>query len=286
MKDAAAPLDLRLTLARPDLADRALEGQVEATRFEDPKPWHVSAPKARLFRRPDMAKGLDTELLHGEQFDVLDRLSGWAWGRSALDGYVGFVAEADLTEGASSPTHTVATRMAHIYASAELKIPPVGALPFGALVTVAETRDSHARVGPERWIPLPQLQCVKQLARDWVAAAEKFLGTPYVWGGRSSWGVDCSGLVQLARQAAGHACPRDSDMQEDALGRTLEPNEPAQRGDLIFWRGHVGIVAGPNALLHANAHHMAVATEPLDVALERIGQAEFGQVTRRARLDG
>lgn len=285
MTDAAP--DPRTTPARADLAARHLADHVTAQAYADGETRRVTAPQTNLLRRPD--GGLDTQLLFGEDFTVYDVSDGWAWGQSALDGYVGYVREADLdtptSEPTPRPTHRVATLGTQIYAEPELKRLPLFDLPFGARLSVLEETETHARIGPEAWVPRPQIAPLTAPAPDFIAVARMFLGVPYVWGGRSSRGLDCSGLLQLALQAAGQPCPRDSDMQADALGQTLTPNTGPKRGDLIFWRGHVGMLSAPDTLLHANAHHMAVAEEPLDGAIARIGRAEFGAVTRRARLD-
>ena len=180
----------------------------------------------------------------------------------------------------------VRTLGGQLYPAPELKAAPAGTLPFGARVVVEDERDGYCRLDGDLWMPAPQLRPIDEPEPDWVAVAERFIGVPYVWGGRSSSGIDCSALIQLALQAAGAECPRDSDMQEQALGSTLADDETLKRGDLIFWRGHAGIMADHETLLHANAHHMAVATEPLGPAVSRIMAAGDGAVTRRVRLDG
>lgn len=278
--------DPRLTPARPDLAASHLEGKVKAASFVDARPARVRAPKTMLCPRPDRAGAPDTELLFGEDVDVYEIANGWAWVQSVLDGYVGYVPVRNLARRAGPVTHRVATLTAQVYARPELKIPAIGRLPFGARVGVEEVRDGYARIADERWIADPQLAPIDSSRNDWVAIAEMFEGVPYVWGGRSSMGLDCSALVQLSRQAAGHDCPRDSDMQRGALGRDLQATEPLKRGDLVFWKGHVGIMRNAKSLLHANAHHMAVALEPLERAVQRIAEKEFGEIVRRARLDG
>lgn len=277
--------DPRTTPARPDLAAASLEGQVEAERFVGGQTVMVRAPKTMLLRRPDPALSPDTELLHGEAFSVLEINDGWAWGQALDDSYVGYLPARNLSSDARKPTHRVATLAAQIYATPTLKVPSVGRLPFGARVEIVQISDGYGAMGPGRWIALPQLRAIDQPVDDWVASAEQFLGVPYIWGGRSSFGLDCSALVQLARQSAGHPCPRDSDMQQDALGEDLPDGASLRRGDLIFWKGHVGIMRDERLLLHANAHHMAVVTEPLAEALARIEKAEFGSIVRRARLD-
>lgn len=278
--------DPRTTLARPDLAAEALRDTVTADRYVPGVLFRVMADRAPVRRAPDDSLPLDTVLLYGEQFHVLEIANGWAWGQSGLDGYVGYVPKRLLVsaEGFTS-THRVTARTAQIYRTPALKVPPVQSLPFGARVAVSESRDGYAAIAPHQWIPEQLLAPVDQPEKDWVAVAESFLGAPYVWGGRSSLGLDCSALVQLSRQAAGFDCPRDSDMQETQIGRTLDTDEPAKRGDLVFWKGHVGIMLTKTRLLHANAHHMAVTAEPLAGAVKRIKAADGGPVTRRARLD-
>lgn len=278
--------DRRLTPARDDLAAAHLRGKIDAPRYADPVLHRVTAPVAPVHPRADLTTVQDTELLYGEGFDVFESSDGWAWGQSELDGYVGYVAERSLIPcTGASPTARIATLSATTYARPELKSPPSGRLPLNARVAVAEEAGGYARITDDLWVPCPQVQTLDVNAEDWVAVAEMFRGVPYVWGGRSSWGLDCSALVQLSRQAGGHMCPRDSDMQQAGLGETIDPNAPLMRGDLIFWRGHVGVMVDGVQLLHANAYHMAVAVEPLAEAVRRIAAAGDGEVTRRARLD-
>ena len=278
--------DRRLTAARPDLAAEHLRSAVVAERYAGAVPHCVHAATTRLWPGPDASLAPDTELLLGEAFDVYEIRDGWAWGQSELDGYVGYLRADTLGSGDDhAPTHRVSVLTGHLYSDATLKLPVQQALPYGARLTVHETRDRHAELADGLFIPLPQISSLDHPAPDWVAEAERFLGVGYVWGGRSSWGLDCSALVQLSRQAAGLECPRDSDMQAEGLGETLPEGADLMRGDLIFWKGHVGIMRDAETLLHANAHHMAVTTEPLVTAIERIEAAGDGKVTRRARLD-
>lgn len=278
--------DPRTTLARPDLAAQDLKGTVQAERYVEGHTFRVSSDRTALRRKPDQTLSLDTVLLHGERFKALEINDGWAWGQSELDGYVGYVAKAHLVSADGyTPTHRVRTRTAQIYGTPKLKVAPIHVLPFGAQVQVQETRDGYAAIAQNQWLPVPQLSPIDEPAPDWVDVAETFLDAPYVWGGRSSLGLDCSALVQLSLQAAGQTCPRDSDMQEAQLGETLADDAPAKRGDLVFWKGHVGLMLTKTKLLHANAHHMCVAAEPLSAAVKRIDAAGDGPVTRRARLD-
>lgn len=281
----------RLTPARADLASSALKGLVEAARFAEPAPMIVTRPVAPLMRQPGGPRGLDTELLMGEGFDVLDEADGWCWGQAVQDGYVGYVPAGALGQPGARPTHRVAALTTHLYPEPDIKTRPLTALSYGARLAVTEVVEARgssaraARLATGGFVIARHLAPLDSVAIDWVAEAERFVGVPYLWGGRSGFGIDCSGLIQLARTAAGHPCPRDSDMQEAELGQTLAPGAPLARGDLIFWRGHVGVMLDRDRLLHANAHHMAVAIEPLAGAVARIESAGGGPVTRRARLD-
>ena len=116
---------------------------------------------------------------------------------------------------------------------------------------------------------------------DAAGVALRFLGAPYLWGGRESLGLDCSGLVQQALAACGKACPRDTDMQA-GIGVAVAPGDLA-RGDLVFWKGHVGMMLDAERMVHANGHHMATVVEPLAEAIARIEAAGYGPPTAYRR---
>lgn len=268
-------LDRRLNAFRPDLADAALEGAVVAGRFVEGQAASVSAPVAALRARPDMAVGVDTELLLGERVTVFERAGGWAWVKSERDGYVGYLAEGWISEEAPQPTHHVVTPRTFLYPVPDLRAPVRAVLSMGSRIAVvgeAETRGTRyllqadgSAVVARHCLPLDVF-----LTDDYVSVAARFLETPYLWGGRSGFGIDCSGLVQLSLQMIGRNAPRDSDMQAEGLGRPLR-REELTRGDLVFWKGHVGILEDDRTLLHASGHTMSVARENLEAAIERIG---------------
>ncbi len=263
--------DPRLTLARADLADARLEGVIAAKAYAPTRPWRCVAASAYLRRAPARnAEQLD-QLLFGEGFDVLEVQDGWAWGQARRDGYVGYVALGDLAQGPGQPTHRVSALRAYAFAAPYLKSPPVALLSLNALVCVQETQGRYARLADSGWTPALQLAPIGVFEDDPAAVAERFLGAPYQWGGRESLGLDCSGLVQQALYACGLACPRDSDQQAET-GRPVDADD-LRRGDLVFWRGHVGMMLDASRMIHANATHMAVAIEPLAEALDRIGPA-------------
>jgi cell wall-associated NlpC family hydrolase len=240
----------------------------------------VTAPILDLTFAPEADAPRETQLLHGEGFVVHAEGGGFAWGQSVADGYVGHVP----ANGLGPPTEAkgvVTALAAHVYPEPGIKRRPLRALPFLARVAIAEEVDGFARLTGGGYLARQHLAPVQG---DFVGQAERFVGIPYLWGGRSAWGLDCSALVQLALAAVGTTAPRDSDMQEALLGEAVAPDAPVLRGDLFFWRAHVGIAADAGTLLHANAHHMAVAREPLAEALARIAAAGGGPVSVRRRL--
>jgi len=267
------PLDPRLTPARPDLASAALKGQVEAARYVEGDLRRVAVPVAPLRRRPASDAPLETQALFGETVRVFeDDPEGWSWVQLEADRYVGYLPTEALAAPGAAPTHKVRALRTFLFPGPDIKLPPREALVLGSKVAVREVRGGFA-VTPDGFLPIVHLAEPAEREGDFVAVAARFLGVPYLWGGRSSLGLDCSGLVQTALAATGVAAPRDSDMQEAALGKALPLDAEPRRGDLLFWPGHVGIVEAADTLLHANAFHMAVAREPLAEALARIAAA-------------
>ncbi len=268
--------DPRLTPLRDDIAAKYLEGKVRAARFVEGKVFEVSDAIAPLRRAPAADAEQMTQALRGERVTVYDRNGeGWAWGQLADDGYVGWIPEAALTAPGAAPTHKVTALRTLAFPGASIKLPPVEALPMGTKLAILR-EDGAFAVTREGWhLPRQHLAPLDAMAPDFVGVAEQFVGTPYLWGGKSSLGIDCSGLVQIALTAAGTGCPRDSDMQQDGLGRELTAAEARhpQRGDLIFWKGHVAIVRDATTIVHANAHHMATVVENTQAAIARIKAA-------------
>lgn len=267
--------DRRLNAYRPDLADEALRGTVEAPHYVSGTPARIAVPVASLRRRPDAAAGIDTQVLFGEGVRVLDRADGWAWVKADFDGYVGYVEDAALSAEGETPTHIVAVPRTFAYTGADLKTPAAFALSMGSRLTVvgdSETRGTRylSLAGGQSVVAGHCLPIGEIAGNDYVAIATRFLEAPYLWGGRSGFGLDCSALVQLSMMMAGRTAPRDSDMQAAGLG-TPVAREELRRGDLVFWKGHVAIMEDDATILHANGHTMSVAREGLDAAIERIG---------------
>ncbi|MEI9891632.1 MAG: C40 family peptidase [Caulobacteraceae bacterium] len=259
-----------MTLARPDLADAALQGLLKAARFDKTLAHHCAAASAAIRRAPDrQAEQLD-QLLFGETFRVLEAKDGWAWGQAGRDGYVGHVSLDDLKPGPVAATHRVGALRAYAFSRPDLKSSPLALLSLGALVAVEAEEGKYLKAEGSGWIAAVQLIPIGVVETDPAAVAERFLGAPYQWGGRESLGLDCSGLVQQALHACGRACPRDSDQQQ-ALGRPVAKGD-LERGDLVFWKGHVGMMLDGQRFIHANAFHMQVAIEPVAEAIARIGE--------------
>jgi cell wall-associated NlpC family hydrolase len=273
---------------RPDLADLTLQGEVAALRYVQGEVLRVTAPQAPLRREPSETARLDTEALYGELVSVFERPGDWAWVQLAADRYVGWMPLTALENVASEPTHRVKALRTFVFSEPDIKSPPLAALPLGATVTVvSEAQDTNARyalIGSGGAIVRQHLEPLSARQADWVAVAELFLNTPYLWGGKTSLGIDCSALVQVALGACGIKAPRDSDMQEREVGVALPISvglPPLKRGDFVFWRGHVGIMCDAETLLHANAHHMAVVAEPVAETVSRLGTSNPVRAVKR-----
>ena len=280
--------DPRTTPARADLAAKYLEGRLQAARFVDGREYEIIEPQAPLHIAPRPDAPLLTEALKGERVTIYDgNGEGWAWGQLEADRYVGFLPTSALAHPGAVPTHKVVALRTFVFPGPSIKLPPIEALPFGARLAVARIEDRMAVTASGGYVPASHLKTIGEYEADFVAVAERFVGVPYLWGGKTALGLDCSGLVQVALTACGIACPRDSDMQEAALGAPLASADYSAlaRGDLVFWRGHVAIVRDRESLIHANAFHMAVVIEPIAEAIGRIraSASEISGVRRIGR---
>jgi cell wall-associated NlpC family hydrolase len=275
--------DPRITPARPDLAASRLRGKVQAARFADGAVQEVVVSQTAVRDAPSHGAAQVTEALLGERVTIYETdEEGWAWGQLEADGYVGWLASAALLAPGPAPTHRVAVPRTLMFPGPSIKLPPSGTPPLGATLAIARTEGPFAITALGSHVPARHLAPVGTREPDFVAIAERFLDAPYLWGGKTNHGIDCSGLVQVSLTACGIACPRDSDMQQAALGQPVEPNE-LRRGDLLFWKGHVAIARDSTTIIHANAHHMMVAVEPVTEALARI-RASGSELTGVRRL--
>ena len=278
-------IDPRLNAIRPDIADARLAASAGDARLVEGVLKEVAVPLLSLHREPRFDARLDTQALMGERVRVFDTREGWAWLQLESDFYVGYAALDDLSDGPSAPTHRVAVPSTFMFPGPDIKSQPTVTLTLNAKLRVLRQDERFAHLANGRFVVARHLKPLGEDEADFVAVAESYLHVPYLWGGKSVLGLDCSGLVQLSLQAAGKASPRDSDMQEKALGQSLPKDQldSLKRGDLVFWDGHVGIMADQRMLLHANGHFMQVTLEPLQSAVERIA-ARHGKITSIKRL--
>jgi len=277
-------LDSRLHAFRPDLADERLRGKVDAERFVKGTPASVRLGCVDLKRSPSPDSANDSQLLFGEALLVFDRQEGYAWVQNLSDGYVGWIQEEALGEPQPEPTHRLGVLRTPLLPEPKVRAPHRGFLSFGSRLAVIGWRDGYAELAGGGWIFAEHLVELDRLEPDFTATACRFLGIPYLWGGRSSLGLDCSALVQLSLAAAGIALPRDSDQQEaaSAAGQQLPPDTPRRRGDLLFWRGHVAIALDSERVVNATGGPMLVVEEPF-AALDARARAESGSGLRSIR---
>ncbi len=269
------PLDPRRHPHRPDLAAAHLQGRVEAERFVEGVAHRVRSGVAGLRGAPDAAARHTSQLLFGEIFTVYDTHNGWSWGQCATDGYVGWVRGQSLVRDLPTPTHVVTAVRSFLFPEPDMKTPPRDALPLGAAVTVLSEVNGYAELAGGGWLFSKHLSPPDLYEPDPAATAGRLLGVPYLWGGRTPLGIDCSGLVQVALLRAGIPCPRDSDMQRQEVGALISEDGTGvayQHGDIVFFPGHVGLMLDADRLLHATAYTMTVTIEPLaDVAARAKG---------------
>ena len=276
-------VDPRLYPCNGRVAHSSLQGQVHGVTFVQGAQKSVITPLANLYQKPN--GGLDRQILFGGIFLVLehDSESGFSFGRTEFDGYVGYVENHCLGPDIAA-THKVTAINTHIYPEATMKSVPYLAISLGACLEITGPKDGFALLKNGGYIPEQAIDVIDAVAPDFVTVAEQYLGVGYLWGGCSSQGLDCSALIQEALRSSAIECPRDSDMQQAQTGTEFGDNEPLKRGDLIFWKGHVGVMIDETILLHANAHHMCVAKEPLEDAQARILENEGLDIVCRKRV--
>ena len=270
--------DPRLHAFRSDLADTRLKDEIAAERYVAGRPARIEAAVVDVRSAPALEAGINTQLLRGDDVSIFEDAKGWCWVQAERDGYVGYVSEAAISTRDLALTHQVVAPRSFLYPGPDLRFPRTGQVSIGStlpIVGFAETRGTEYALLPSgEAVIAGHLRSAGEFEADYVAVAERLLHTPYLWGGVSGFGIDCSGLVQLSMRMAGRDVLRDSDMQADSIG---EPMEPAadfsnlRRGDLVFWKGHVAIMTDGENMIHASGHTMMVSREGLKQAIERIG---------------
>jgi len=268
-----AASDKRRTPARPDLAAAHLKGEITASAYSDGRTFQASHGAIGLFANPKEYADQQTQLLFGETFRIYEQKDGWAWGQADLDGYVGY-ARVDCFSFPESATHRVIALATPLFLAPDVKRGAREILPLNAKLCVAHPGGRFARLTNGHYVFAGHLAPIDSSVTDWVSVAERFIGAPYVWGGKTSAGIDCSGLVQTALEAGGIRAPRDTDMMEAELGTFIAMDATLQRGDLVFWKGHVGILLDALRLIHANGFAMQVSVEPLKLVDERTRDLE------------
>lgn len=275
--------DARITPLRDGIASAALEGLLSAEVYLEPRTWICAVPATAIRRAPEAGAEQMDQLLFGEGFDVIEEeVGGFVWGQANRDGYVGFVEAASLAAPGPAPTHRIAALRTYAFTDNSIKTRALGPFSMNALVHVEAEEGHLCKVAGSGWVAARHLTPIGEAEHDHAAVAERFLGAPYLWGGRESLGLDCSGLVQQALFACGRSCPRDADQQE-SMGHEIARGDLA-RGDLVFWAGHVAIALDAERIVHANGFHMMVEIELLDEAVARIAAAGSGAPTSYRRI--
>lgn len=271
-------MDHRFWPATERSAHVSLQGRIQGVAFTDGLAFEVGSPLVDLLRTPDGAR--ERQLPRGTGFTVIEDIGGWTFGFAERDGYCGWVRGGALMKPRPA-SHWVASVGTHIYAEPRVQA-FCDVMPMGARLRVKGEVGGFAEV-EGGFVPASHLRLMGDWLTDPVEVAKGFLGTPYLWGGNSRAGLDCSGLVQLAYYACGLPCPADSDLQQ-SLGLELPADAPPLRGDLLFWKGHVAMVVDAETLIHANGHSMSVAYEGIATCIARIARQNGGPVTARRRL--
>lgn len=271
--------DRRLWRGNGRVAHSSLQGQVQDVAFTDGVSLRISVPVANVLVAPSGA--LDRQLIYGDGFTVLEARDGYAFGFAERSGYVGYVLAAELAD-LPEPTHRVTSFGAHVYPERSIKTVPAMTLPFDSFIACSKPADGFWQTA-QGFVSEQQLAPIDTLETDIAKTALRFLDVPYLWGGDSNYGIDCSGLIHAALRAAGQQCPRDSD-QQAAFFNGIPEGSKLQRGDLVFWAGHVAMMLDGEAIVHANGHHMAVSIEKLDDVVDRIQAAEGKSVSKQARV--
>ena len=262
-------LDPRLHAFRPDLADEKLRGHFEAGNYVNGAKSNINIPVASLLKAPSVSAMQLTQALFGEACSVFEIRNGWAWVQLHKDGYVGYVREDSIALHIHAATHRITNVVTWKFALPDLKSQPATQLYLNSLVSVEGHEQNYSWLHTMGAVFNGHLALINEFESDFVAVAEHFLSVPYYWGGKTHAGIDCSGLVQTSLHACGKESLRDSDMQEKTLGVPVADHSNLQRGDLVFWPGHVAIMQSSTQVIHATGHFMKVTSEPVADVIAR-----------------
>lgn len=281
MQGRSVDLDPRIHAVRADLADISLAGVIFSAHYARAVEMMCVTAGASVHGAPSFAASMTTQLIRGESFHMLDVTAEWAWGFCGHDGYVGYVRR-DALDRRDIPSHRVTAIAAPLFAAPDIKSRIIDYWPAGALLT-GQVEGAFLTCA-EGYVHARHVAPIDMLEQDWVDVAMRYVGAPYVWGGRGVCGLDCSGLVQMALGRCGMLVPRDTDLQREGIGNALAEDAPLKRGDLVFFPGHVGFMADESNLLHANAYWMATVVEPLADVVARLASDHAQPILARRRI--
>ncbi|MEH6630537.1 MAG: NlpC/P60 family protein [Halopseudomonas aestusnigri] len=262
-------LDPRLHPIRDDLTAEYLREKVTCNKYSQGQAAQVIVGKSSLRRSPEDGSPLDSELLFGEKLTVYDERNGWAWVQNAKDSYVGYIHSADISKEIRPTTHRIQALRTYVFPKPDMKCPPIDLLSIESAISIVQIEGNYSQIQGGGWVYSAHIMSQDIAATDHVSIARRFLGTPYLWGGKTSVGIDCSGLIQVSLSACGITAQRDASMQEKTLGIPVN-SEQTTEGDLIYWSGHVAIALDNKMAIHATANSMDVMIEPIAHITERV----------------
>ena len=275
-------MDPRLTPANQNVACSSLRGQIEHTNFVEGQNYQVNVPFVDLLGAPGGER--NRQLIYGSKVKYFGETDGWAFIQNTYDDYVGYVPQETISLD-TNKTHIVSAPLSHVFSEPNIKAKNIATLPLTAKVSGKKVENGflETELG---WIPIRHLQLKTKFATNPVEVAKLFLNSPYLWGGNTSLGIDCSGLIQVSMSLCGLRCPGDSDQQLAKLGQNIDIDTTQEKGDILFWKGHVALALNARQVLHANAYHMSTVIEELSEAVIRIKNQEGNDIIARKRLIG